>query len=43
MKSIYENFGGIYEMKGDYEVPLLVLPQENDLKLVYGDSDTTDI
>lgn len=33
MKSIYENLGGTYEMKGDYEVPLLVLPQEKQFEI----------
>ncbi len=33
MKSIYENFGGTYKANGDYSLPTLALPQEEQIEI----------
>lgn len=33
MKSIYENSGGTYETDGDYKLPTLALPKEEQLEI----------
>lgn len=30
MKSIFEQFGGVYTMQGDYRLPNLTLPAEDE-------------
>lgn len=33
MKNIYEEAGGIYTRKGDYELPNLKIPSENEIEI----------
>lgn len=33
MKSIYENFGGTYKANGDYRLPTLALPKEEQFEI----------
>lgn len=33
MKSIYENLGGTYRTDGDYRLPTLALPQEEQIEI----------
>lgn len=33
MKSIYENLGGSYKANGDYSLPTLVLPKEEQFEI----------
>lgn len=42
-KSIFEQLGGTYEQQGDYLLPCLTVPAENDSPLEYGDSGTCGI